>query len=124
MGDKSYRLGIEGEEIALKFLTDKGFEIIAQNFRTSGGEIDIIAKDKELLVFVEVKYYSAKSFFPPIFAVSRDKIKSIIKSAKFYIHSRRYYDLQCRFDVVAIFRDNSGNLKIDHIIDAFSLNNR
>ncbi len=119
MGRLSYQLGIKGEETAKIFLEQKGFEIIDRNFRSQQGEIDIIAKDKEYLVFVEVKSYSFRSFSTPIYAVRKSKRDSIIHAARFYLLKNKLFNTPCRFDVVAIYRKFSGETIIDHIKNAF-----
>ena len=88
MGKLSHQRGIEGEEIAVKYLQDKGFEVIERNFHSQQGEIVIIARDGQFLVFVEVKNYSFRSYGSPVGAVGRNKKKSIIRK------SRRNNDLQ------------------------------
>ncbi|OGC07402.1 YraN family protein [candidate division WOR-1 bacterium RIFOXYD2_FULL_36_8] len=121
MGQESYNLGKDGEERACNFLQQKEFRIIERNFRSRQGEIDIIAKDQDFLVFVEVKNYSHKSFFTPIYAIRKSKKESIIHAAKLYIYKKKLYNTLCRFDVVAIYRHISGEIIIDHIKNSFGI---
>lgn len=116
---QSYQLGLEGEAKAAEYIENQGFKIIERNFRAHQGEIDIIANDLDCLVFVEVKYYSHKSYFAPIYAVSKDKRGSIIRAARSYIYKNKLYNRKCRFDVLAIYTKLDGSLIFDHIKNAF-----
>lgn len=122
MGIESYRQGIKGEEIAEKYLIQKGFEILERNYHSQQGEVDIVAKDKEFLVFVEVKNYSYRSYGSPVGAVGKNKKKSIIHAAQTYIYKNNIKNTYCRFDVIAIFRRFDGSRKIEHYRDAFYVN--
>jgi len=119
MGLESYQNGIKGEEIAADYLTAQGFKIIERNFRSQQGEVDIIAKEKDFLVFVEVKYYSFRSYGTPLGAVRKSKKQSIIHAAQTYLYKRNIQNVYCRFDVVAIYRNRDGSQAIDHYRDAF-----
>lgn len=105
-------IGNKGEVIAIKYLKDKGYDIIARNFHSKRGEIDIVAKDKDTVCFVEVKYYR-KSLLDINYAVSPSKQKKIIATAKLYISQYKVED-PCRFDIVLITGD-----KIEHLEGAF-----
>ncbi len=121
MGNANYQTGIDGETIASQLLKDEGFVIIERNFRSHHGEIDIIAMHKDILVFVEVKNYSYRCLYKPIYAVSKTKKTSIIFTAKYYIHKMRIKNTNCRFDIVTIYRDEGGQQCIDHFVNAFGL---
>lgn len=110
-------LGSKGEDIAAKFLKDKGCRIISRNFKTPIGEIDIIAEDKGTLVFVEVKTRSDASFGYPFEAVTRRKREKIKKVALCYLKNCKN-PMPARFDILSIEMDGD-NAKIEHIIDAF-----
>lgn len=110
-------IGNAGENIAANFLLNNGYTIIARNVYIGEGELDIIAKDGKTLVFVEVKSRSNCTFGSPLEALTEQKIKNIIRSAKMYIASKNLYGVDVRFDVIGI---NDG--KIEHIKDAFWLN--
>ncbi len=109
--------GLEGEQQAVDYLKKLGYEIVQRNFSCKLGEIDIIAKDKDYLVFVEVKSRINTKFGMPFEAVNKQKIKNIIAVAKFYLLSKKMYNWNVRFDVVSILRD-----EITHIPNAFSIN--
>lgn len=96
-------IGSEHEKIAEAYLTDLGYQIIEHNFYCRTGEIDMIAKDKEYLVFVEVKYRSSTELGYPEEAITKRKQRSIIKAAKYYMLKNGLgEDTPCRFDVLVI----------------------
>ena len=115
-------LGNWGENEACSALKKRGYKIILRNFRCKTGEIDIIATDKDTLVFVEVKTRSSNVRGTPAEAVTKTKQKHIIRSAQWFMQKRKYKGL-CRFDVVAITKDEGTNEKtIDVIVGAFGEN--
>ena len=120
MSEKNKRdIGKEGEDIAAKYLKEKGFEIIARNYHYSHGEIDIIANDKNQLVFVEVKTRLNLEYGEPEYAINPKKIKQIKKMAELYLFDKEIEEADCRFDVVAILLGNSSNPTITHYENAF-----
>lgn len=121
MGKRSYELGKEGEEVAAKYLEQKGLKIIERNFHSQQGEVDIVARDEKHLVFIEVKYYSFRSFSIPLYAVRKNKKDSIVHAARLYLHKHKLYDEPCRFDVVAIYKNRIGQTIVDHIKNAFGV---
>lgn len=111
-------LGKFGESIAADFLKSKGYKIIDKNFRTRYGELDIIAKDGDCLVFIEVK--TRKNLF---FGLGRESItlskqNKIRRTALFYLQKRKTSYTKIRFDVVEILLHNE-NTKITLIREAF-----
>lgn len=116
-GLNTKKIGDKGEHIAAEYLKGKGYKIIARNVHIGDGEIDIIAQDGDNLVFVEVKTRYSYSYGNPLEAITKDKIKHIIRSAKMYISSNHLYNMQVRFDVIGTTGD-----EIEHIKDAFWLN--
>jgi len=100
-----------GEKIASKELIKRGYQIIGQNYRTRFGEIDIIAKDCEIWVFVEVKARKGTGFGLPQEAVNFRKQNKIIRSAIQYIQQNRLGEISWRVDVVSILLDRVGNVK-------------
>lgn len=112
-------IGKEGEDIAVKYLTEKGFEIIERNYHYSHGEIDIIANDKQQLVFVEVKTRFNLDYGEPEYAINLKKIKQIKKMAELYLFDKEIEEVDCRFDVVAIILGDSSNPMIKHYENAF-----
>ena len=109
--------GKQGEEAAVRYLREKGYEIMTRNYRYQHAEIDLIAKRGKLLAFVEVKTRTNLSYGNPEEFVSYTKSKLVMKAAEHYIFSNDWpYDI--RFDIVAVTL--AGNeLRIKHIEDAF-----
>ncbi|MBU0599630.1 YraN family protein [bacterium] len=95
-------LGKKGEEIAVKYLKKQGYKIIELNYQTKLGEIDIIALDKNILVFIEVKSRISPRYGPPIEAVNQRKRLQVEKVAKVYLTQKNLWHLNCRFDIVSI----------------------
>jgi putative endonuclease len=110
--------GKQGEAWAVNHLKKKGYHILCVNYRTRFGEIDIIAKDKDTIVFVEVKSRSSSAFGSPKDAVTPLKQKQISKNALYYLKSTGQMNARARFDVVAINASN-GNTHIELIKNAF-----
>jgi putative endonuclease len=99
--------GFEGEEIAVSFLKKNGYKIIERNYRIKSGEIDIIAKHKKDIVFVEVKTRSTDTFGSPAEAVDERKRTKIEKVASHYIQKNFSDDVSFRFEVVSITKQNN-----------------
>ncbi len=107
-----------GEELAVEFLEDRGYIIMARNYVHNKKEIDIIARDKNTIVFVEVKERATDFFGEPFRAVDLKKQRSIIMVADNYIRKNKI-DLESRFDIISITLQASQKPKIEHIISAF-----
>jgi len=118
--DYRKRVGREGEERAVHYLKGKGFTILERNYRAERGEIDIIALDRDILVFIEVKTQRHDSFGEPEAWVDQKKQAQIGKVAQAYIQQHNINDRDCRFDVIGIV-DTDRNMEIRHIEDAFWL---
>ena len=114
-------LGKKGEEKALRFLKKKGYRIIEKNYVCKMGEMDIIAKDKDTLTFIEVKTRTSAEFGPPQLAVNSSKQRQLSKVALNYLKEKQLEDVKARFDVVAILLEQEKE-KIELIKDAFELN--
>ena len=121
MSDKRIAFGKKGEDQAASHLTHLGYEILARNYRQRYGEIDIIARDGDCTVFVEVKSRQAGGRFSPAEAVTARKRCQIARVARMYLAAHRLLDLPARFDVVAVLMDGDGRWRIDHIPNAFDL---
>ena len=111
-------LGKKGEEVALRFLKKKGYRVIERNYVCKMGEVDIIAKEKDTLVFIEVKTRTSTAFGPPQLAVTPAKQMQISKAAWSFLKEKRIEDVKARFDVVAILIRPEGE-EIELIRDAF-----
>ncbi len=110
--------GTIGENIAVEYLKEKGYHILQRNYRYDRGEIDIIAEDSNVLVFVEVKARRSKQYGEPEDAVTPQKRKKIRATADGYLFEHNIDDKICRFDVLAITYERNEVL-IRHIIEAF-----
>jgi putative endonuclease len=110
-------LGKQGEEIAATYLRKQGYLILETNWRAGRNEIDLIAKDKDFLVVVEVKSRSNDKFTEPEEAVTKDKQMALIRAANAYIF-RNNINLETRFDIISIIH-NQNETRINHIKDAF-----
>lgn len=119
METTSKALGMLGEELAFSFLSQQGYKILLKNYKTPLGEIDLIARHKESLVFIEVKTRSSEERGSPAEGVRFRKRKQIVKVAHCYLKRYRLYHIPCRFDVVSILLGASGVPQIDLIADAF-----
>jgi putative endonuclease len=104
-------IGNKAEDKAVLFLENKGFKILQRNFYSRYGEIDIIAEDPGAIVFIEVKYRVNNSFGSPLESISAKKIRSICKTARYYLKSE---EINARFDVISITKDST-----EHLPNAF-----
>lgn len=111
-------LGNRGESLAVKFLKRQGYKILERNFRLRSGEIDIVARDGDKLVFVEVKTRSSSNQEFLRTSVNRGKEKRLSKTASYYLGKQKYQGMTGRFDVIFVVADN-GKTRIEHIKDAF-----
>ncbi|MCL2761495.1 MAG: YraN family protein [Desulfuromonadales bacterium] len=118
--DSRKSVGMLGEEIAADFLKKAGLKVLARNYRCKAGEIDIIAKDKKTVVFVEVKTRRTADFGLPQYAVTEFKKRQISKAALTWLGVNSMLDSPARFDVVAIMIKD-GIPEIEHIKNAFDL---
>ncbi len=114
-------LGKRGEDLALRFLKRSGYKIIQQNYECKMGEMDIIAQEKDTLVFVEVKTRTSMDFGPPQLAVTKFKQRQMSKVALCFLKEKKLEEVKARFDVVAILLSPEGE-GIELIRDAFDLN--
>jgi putative endonuclease len=115
------RLGKEGEEQAAAALEAAGMEIIAKNIRCKRGEIDIVAKDGETIVFVEVKSWSAYGMEDLQYGLDYRKQRKIIKTAKFFLsENRKYSNMAIRFDVVFVNKARNDSCEVTHLASAFT----
>lgn len=114
-------LGIWGEQYATNYLRDKGYEIIARNWRIGHRDIDIIARspDNTTVVFVEVKTRTNDVITKPEDAVNLKKIRNIGLAANAYVKQMNVVDM-IRFDIITIVGNNDNNAQHEHIKDAFN----
>lgn len=111
-------LGREGERIAERYLKKKGYRFVDRNYRCPVGELDLIALDRRVIVFIEVKTRSDESFGTPLESVHRQKQKRMIRAALYFLSRHQLHDREARFDVIGIsFSD--GEPVVEHIPNAF-----
>ena len=101
-----------GEELAAADLESKGYMILVKNFRCKAGEIDIVAKRGNVMVFVEVKTRTGKGYGSPAEAVGDVKRCHMIKAAAFYMHKFNIRGMDMRFDVAEIYVNHLENALI------------
>ena len=119
-GRKNQRLGRKGEEAAVKFLTRRGYDILERNWKCFAGEVDIIAKDGDCIVFLEVKTRTGYEKGFPSEAVNGPKRERYEKMALAYLAAYETADIPVRFDVIAIVVVAPDRAVIRHHINAFS----
>jgi putative endonuclease len=115
-------LGRAGEILAAQYLARRGFRILERGYRTRAGEIDLIAEESGVLVFVEVKSRTTLACGRPSEAVGPHKQRRLMRAASQYLLHHRACDRPCRFDVVEVLCDPSGGgSRVHHIRDAFQV---
>ena len=120
MADTRQQFGRQGEELAMAHLRKKGYKVIECNYRTRAGEIDIIARHKGCIVFVEVKTRRSGRYGHPKSAVTARKQRKISMVALEYLKKHRLMQASARFDVVTVQSANSENT-VEIIPNAFEL---
>lgn len=121
MTARTKNLGNAGENFAAKYLEQRGYKILAKNFRVRSAEIDIVAEFDGVIVFVEVKTRSAVNHGLPIEAVNFRKQKKIIEAASVFLQDENYFEKPCRFDVIEIYSDGV-KFSARQIENAFEVN--
>ena len=120
MQNKPQKFGEKSEDLAAWYLKKNGYKIIEQNYRNKLGEIDIIAREKQTIVFVEVKSRRSIRYGSPKWAVTPQKQRMISMVALHYLKASKQTDAKARFDVVAII-SNRDEPRIEIVKNAFDL---
>lgn len=120
MSQEKKEIGQKGEDLAANYLKELGYQILERNYRCKLGEVDIIARENDTLVFIEVRTRSSLDFGLPQESINRRKRHQISKVALEYMIRKKLKNIPARFDVVAISL-KPGKEKVDHIKDAFEL---
>ena len=116
------RLGTRGEKLACQFLKRSGYKILYRNFRgRTGGEIDVVCREGDTLVFVEVKTRTREDFGRPFEAIDRDKRKRISKGGLAWLRLLDDPDILFRFDVVEVIIAQEAPPRLELIRNAFAL---
>ena len=121
MALKRLQFGGEGESTAIAFLKENGYRILEKNFRFNLGEIDVIAEQAGVIVFIEVKARLDHEFGHPFDALTPTKQKKIIQTAQSFLVQKRIPDKPMRFDVVALTLDPPDTWKIELLENAFQM---
>jgi putative endonuclease len=112
-------LGAWGEETAARFLSGKGLHIIDRNWRGPEGELDLVARQADSVVFVEVKARRTRDFGPPEEAITTSKQRKLRKTAWAYLQAHELSEADWRIDVVAIEQAPDGEVaRLDHYVNA------
>lgn len=122
--DPRHRFGQASEDRAEEFLRRKGYRILARNLRTSLGELDLVAEDAGVLVFVEVKARTTGAFGGAVLAADRRKQAKLIRLASQYLAQRHLMERACRFDVVLVQGEADAPLQVEHIENAFDVSDQ
>jgi len=119
-GSQKKELGKKGEDLALRYLKKNGYRIFERNYVCKLGEVDIIAREKDTLAFIEVKTRTSTAFGPPQLAVNAAKQMQLSKVAQYFLKEKCLEDVKARFDVVGIVLGPRGP-EIELIRDAFDV---
>ncbi|KJS31706.1 MAG: hypothetical protein VR64_09100 [Desulfatitalea sp. BRH_c12] len=120
MSKNQLQYGHSGEDLAVQFLEGQGYRILARNYRTRMGEIDIVARHKDVIVFVEVKSRRSLAYGDPKWAITPAKQRKISMTALAYLKARGTTQTKARFDVVTV-QPKDGRPHIEVIRNAFEL---
>jgi len=110
--------GARGEDLALRYLIGRGYEVVERNYRTRRGEIDLIVRKRDTIVFVEVKLRHSTEFGDPLEAVTPRKQATIRSLAEQYLADHQPDYDTVRFDVIGILAER-GSLRVTHVENAF-----
>ena len=122
--DPRHQFGQASEHLAEQFLVAKGYRIIERNLRTAVGELDLVAEDGDVLVFVEVKGRTSEAFGGALEAVDYRKQAKLVKLASQYLAQRHLSQKACRFDVVLVQGRSGHPVQIQHLQNAFDVGER
>lgn len=114
MTDRRRAVGLAGEAAAASFLEGLGYRIVEHGWRCRAGEIDLVAEDGDVLVFVEVKARGGEGFGTPAESVTPSKRRRLARLAAWFLAERNAHERRCRFDVVEVRGDD-----VHHLADAF-----
>src|SRR3989442_9887749 len=117
--DPRRSIGQAAEEAAAGYLQRAGLKVIARNVRLPGGEIDLVCREGDRWIFVEVKCRQARWGDAPGAAVSAPKQRRLVRLAQHYLKRERLGEPRCRFDVVAVTLREDGSSDVRHIPSAF-----
>lgn len=120
MTDLSHReIGNTGEDLACQYLEAKGWTILDRNYYFDRAEVDVIAKDGEVTVFLEIKLRSTTRFGQPFEYVTENKVKKVFKAAEAWAREHDLQDSPMRFDIIGIVKKKDQDPEFNHIEDAY-----
>lgn len=114
-------MGLWGEDKAVEFLKAKKYTILARNYHSRFGEIDIIARKQNTIIFVEVKTRKNTAFGFPAEFVNYQKQQKIMKTAQLYINDNFNTEFDYRFDILEVFHYDDNKVKFNHLKGAFEV---
>lgn len=114
-------LGQQGEELAVDFLQQQGYQILSRNFKSRLGEMDIIAREENVICFIEVKTRTDDRLGTPFEAISPSKQRKLSQVALSYLKQNQLMDVNARFDVVGITQGAHGQTTLEVLKNAFEL---
>lgn len=106
--------GQQGEKLAQEYLRSQGYRILAANFRSRYGEIDLICQKQENIVFVEVRVLKKSTEICPIQTITQNKLQKILKTAAYYLSKHQLWDKPCQIDFIGITYSR-GEWKVEHL---------
>ena len=106
---------------AARYLTDRGFVLLARNWRQGRLELDMVCRDRDTLVFVEVKSRRRDAVARPDEALTPRKRRTLVRAARAWLAATGEWSRPCRFDVVSVLADDTDTLQLEHIPHAFDL---
>jgi putative endonuclease len=113
-------IGDEAESLACEYLSKRGLSLLTRNYRCRGGEIDLIMRHNDSLVFIEVRYRRKTDYGRAAETVTANKQRRLIHCARVYMQRHHAWNMPARFDVVSI-EGQAGQLQIDWISNAFQV---
>ncbi|MGW8956194.1 YraN family protein [Paenibacillus sp. NPDC055715] len=117
--DQRKAKGALGEQAAASFLENLGYRIIERNWRCRSGEMDLIAAQEDILVFIEVRSRSSFNYGTPAESITARKITQVRQTAAVYLHMNGIGDIPIRFDMISVRLIDETAVVTDHIIEAF-----
>lgn len=120
MSQERVSTGKQGELLAQEYIRQQGYVLLEKNFRCKLGEIDLIARDQHIVVFLEVRTKTSAAYGPAYNSVTPHKQRQVKRVALFYIAQHNLVNTQFRFDVIGILLNRqNGEHKLEHIQNAF-----
>ncbi len=118
MSDPRKAIGARGEAVVAEHFEGLGFEIVDRNWTCPGGELDLVARLGELVVFIEVRTVTTEYLDSPTLTVNKGKQSRVARAADVYLRAHAIEDVDVRFDVVGVIADPSGD-RLHHAENAF-----